>query len=368
MRVGIVGCGDVNRLYLPGSARYEGIELAGCADRHPERAEALSGRGGFPALSVDALLADPGIELILNLTTAASHAEISRAAIAHGKHVYSEKPLATSLADAGAILDEAERRGVRVGAAPDTFLGSGLQAARAAIDGGGLGDVFAAVARVAHPKPETRNPNPAPGYARGSGPLLDVGPYYVTALVHLLGPVASVTALGRGRGVERRIEVGPRAGESFLPEVPTTVMATYTFESGALASLLATYDGSPLSAGGIEVYGSMGTLQIGDPNHFDKPVRRHLRETGRWEDMPLPIVVSGERGLGLAEMIAAIAAGRPHRASGALAYHVLDVLLATEASANEGRPIAVASTCARPEPLPDPRLGGDPFASVPPAR
>ena len=188
-RVGIVGCGNVTDLYLPGVAPFESIELAACTDLDADRAAALAARGGFPAVSLDALLADPTIEVVLVLTPPAAHAAVSRAAIAAGKHVYSEKPLATSRVDARAILDEADAAGIRIGAAPDTFLGGGLQTARALIDEGAIGEPVAASASFAHLGPERWHPNPGIFYATGGGPLLDLGPYYVTALVSLLGPV-----------------------------------------------------------------------------------------------------------------------------------------------------------------------------------
>ena len=207
-RVGIVGCGDVTNLYLPGIAPFTSIELAACTDLDADRAAALSARGGFPAVSLEELLADPTIEIVLVLTPPVAHAAVSRAAIAAGKHVYTEKPLATTRADAQAILADAAAAGVRIGAAPDTFLGGGLQTARALIDEGAIGTPLAASASFAHLGPERWHPNPGIFYATGGGPLLDVGPYYVTALVSLLGPIVAVSAVGRGVGTDRTIGAG----------------------------------------------------------------------------------------------------------------------------------------------------------------
>ena len=234
-RVGIIGCGDVTNLYLPGTARFDNIELAACADMDSARAAALAERGGFPAMPVEALLADPSIEIALVLTPPVAHAAISRAAIAAGKHVYSEKPLATSRADAAAILDDARRAGVRVGAAPDTFLGGGVRTARDLIDEGAIGTPQVATASVAHLGPESWHPNPGIFYGIGGGPLLDIGPYYVTALVAMLGPIASVAAIGRGVGSERLIGSGSLAGQTVGAAVPTTVLATLAFDSGSSA-------------------------------------------------------------------------------------------------------------------------------------
>jgi predicted dehydrogenase len=272
-RVGLVGCGDVTGLYLPNVARYGSIELAACADLDPGRAAALAERGGFPAVAVDAIMADPTIEIALVLTPPAAHAAVSRAAIAAGKHVYSEKPLATTRDDARAILDDAAAAGVRVGAAPDTFLGGGIQTARALIDEGAIGTPIAATAAVAHLGPESWHPNPGIFYARGGGPLLDVGPYYVTALVSLLGPIASVSAVGRGVGSERHIGSGPLAGGSVTAEVPTTVVATLGFGSGVVGGLVASFDVVGSQAPHFEIHGTEGSLILGDPNRFDGEVR-----------------------------------------------------------------------------------------------
>ncbi len=337
-RVGIVGCGNVTGLYLPGCARFPSIELAACADRDPARAAALAERGGFPAMSIDALLADPSIEIVLNLTPPTAHAGVTRAAIAAGKHVYTEKPFATDRADARAILAEADAAGVRIGGAPDTFLGAGLQTARAVLDAGTIGEVGFATAAVAHLGPERWHPDPDLFYAPGGGPLLDMGPYYVTTLVHLLGPIATVAAIARGAGGERRIGSGPRAGETVPVAVPTTVIASLTFASGAIGSLIASFDAAATELPHFELQGTRGSLVLGDPNWFDGSVRVHGLE-GDWTDVPFAADPTIGRGIGLADLIEAIRLDRPARASGGLAFHVLDVLLAIEDAAATGRPI-----------------------------
>jgi predicted dehydrogenase len=347
-RVGIVGCGDVTNLYLPGTAPFASIELAACTDLDTDRAAALSARGGFPAVSLDALLADTAIEIVLVLTPPAAHAAVSRAAIAAGKHVYSEKPLATTRDDAQAILAEAAAADVRVGAAPDTFLGGGLQTARALIDEGAIGTPVAASACVAHLGPEGWHPNPGIFYARGGGPLLDVGPYYATALVNLLGPIAAVSAVGRGVGSERLIGSGPRAGTAIAAEAPTTVFATLAFESGVVGGLTASFDVVGTQAPHLEVHGTAGSLSLGDPDRFDGAVRYRPLGASAWEDVPLRLDGGVGRGIGLADMIAAIRTGRPHRASGELAFHVLEVLLAIETATTSQRSEFVASRCERP--------------------
>jgi predicted dehydrogenase len=354
-RVGIVGCGNVTDLYLPGCARYPLIEFAACADLDPERAAALSAKGGFPAMPIDGLLADPGIEIVLNLTPPTAHAAVSRAAIAAGKHVYSEKPLATTLGDATTILAEADVAGVRVGGAPDTFLGGGLQTARAVVDAGTIGRPLVANAAMLHLGPERWHPNPSFFYGPGGGPMLDVGPYYVAALVGLMGPIVEVSAVGRGVGDERHVGSGPRAGESFRSTVPTTIVATLAFESGAVGGLGASFDVVASEVPHIEIHGTEGSLSLGDPNMFDGAVRAHRIDAAGWEDVPLAFDGSVGRGIGLNDMVEAIRDERPHRASGAFAYHVLEVLLAMETAAATHRTVTVESRAPRPERLPSDR-------------
>lgn len=350
-RVGIVGCGNVTDLYLPGVAPFESIELAACTDLDIDRAAALAARGGFPAVTLDTLLADPVIEVVLVLTPPGAHAAVSRAAIAAGKHVYSEKPLATTREDARAILDEAADAGVRMGAAPDTFLGGGLQTARGLIDAGAIGEPLAASASFAHLGPERWHPNPGIFYATGGGPLLDLGPYYVTALVSLLGPVTAVSAVGRGVGSTRRIGAGPLASGTVTSQVPTTVFGTLAFESGVVAGLTASFDAVGSRMPHLEIHGTEGSLSLGDPNTFDGEVRYRPAGAETWEDVPLRFDGSVGRGIGLADMIDGIRTGQLHRASGELAFHVLDVLLDLEIATTSGRTEAVGSRATRPAPL-----------------
>ena len=350
-RVGIVGCGDVTNLYLPGCARFPVIELAACADLDVERADALSRRGGFPALPIDELLADPTIEVVLNLTPPAAHAAITLAALAAGKHVYSEKPLATTRADALELLAAARAADRRLGAAPDTFLGGGLQTARALIDEGAIGEPVTASGTVAHLGPERWHPNPGIFYAAGGGPLLDVGPYYVAALISLLGPVRRVTAVGRGVGDTRVIASGPRAGATVTAAVPTTVVGALEFAAGAVGSLTASFDVVASVAPNLEIHGTTGSLHLGDPNTFDGAVRYRARGADRWEDVPLRFDGSVGRGVGLADLITGVRSATPHRASAEFAFHVLDVLLGLEAAVGSARWEPIDSTTERPVPL-----------------
>jgi predicted dehydrogenase len=350
-RVGLIGCGNVSQHYVAGCVSLAAVELVACTDADPARAAALAASAGLRALSLDDLLADPSIDVVVNLTPPARHADVSLAAIDAGKHVYSEKPLATTLADGRAIVEAADARGVRLGCAPDTFLGGGLQTARDVLDAGSIGEPLGAHAAVLHLGPERWHPDPEIFFARGGGPLLDVGPYYVAALINLLGPIAAVEAFGGGQGVERVIGTGPRAGARFAAEVPTYVVASYRFVSGVVASLLASFDVVESTSPHLEVHGTAGSLGMGDPNTFEGEVTLRRMEAADREDVPLRGDGRSGRGIGLADMIEAIAEDRPHRASGAFAYHVLDVLLATEAAA-EGREHAITSTTERPASLP----------------
>jgi predicted dehydrogenase len=350
-RVGIIGCGDVSSVYQEGCAPYPQIELAACADLDVDRAAALSAKGGFPAVPVETLLADPTIEIVLVLTPPLAHMPVSMAAIEAGKHVYSEKPLATTRADAERLLAAARLAGRRVGAAPDTFLGGGLQTARALIDEGLIGTPLAANATVAHTGPERWHPNPGIFYGVGGGPLLDVGPYYVTALVNLLGPITAATAMGRGLGTERSIAAGPRVGSKITSEVPTTVIGALTFETGAVSGLYASFDSAGSLAPHIEIHGTTGSLALGDVNLFAGEIRHRRLGADTWEDVPHRFDTTMGRGVGLAEMVDAIRSDRPHRASGELAFHVLDVLLALQEATTSGRTELVGSRTIRPAPL-----------------
>jgi predicted dehydrogenase len=346
-RVGIIGCGDVSTVYLAGCAPFASIEFVACADLDTDRAAALAATGGFPAVPVATLLADPTIEIVLNLTPPLAHAAVSLAAIEAGKHVYTEKPLATTREDADRVLEAARAAGLRVGAAPDTFLGSGVRTARALVEEGLIGTPLAANATVAHTGPERWHPNPGIFYGVGGGPLLDVGPYYVTALVDLLGPVAAVASMGRGLGSERAIAAGPRAGSTLISEVPTTVIGALTFESGVVGGLFASFDSAGSLAPHIEIHGTTGSLALGDVNLFAGEVRYRRLGSESWEDVPLRFDATMGRGVGLADMVDAIRSDRPHQASGDRAFHVLDVLLALQEATTSGRTEVVSS---RPAP------------------
>ncbi|RRS01592.1 Gfo/Idh/MocA family protein [Glycomyces terrestris] len=351
LKIGIVGTGAISGQYLSAFERLDAVRLTAVADLDEARAKAVADAQGVRALGVDELLADPDVDLVLNLTIPAAHAEIALKAIAHGKHVYGEKPLASTPAEALPILEAARAAGVRVGCAPDTVLGTGVQTARKAIDDGLIGTPVAATAMMLTPGHERWHPNPDFYYVPGGGPLLDMGPYYVTALVTLLGPVASVVGAASRSRDTRVIGSGPRAGETVPVEVDTHVTGVLRHESGALSTLVMSFDATATRASNIEVHGHDGSLIVPDPNHFDGDVELHPLG-GEWRTLPASAGYrNAGRGYGLADLAAA-PPGTPFRASGELAYHVLDVMTSLLDAAASGEAVPVASTCPRPEPVP----------------
>ncbi|MDX3224326.1 Gfo/Idh/MocA family oxidoreductase [Streptomyces sp. ME19-01-6] len=352
-RVGIVGLGVISRAYLDTLAGRPSVRITAVADLDATRATAVAAEfPGAEAMTVEGLLRDSDVQTVLNLTTPAAHAEIALGAIAGGRNVYSEKPLATTFDDGKAIIEAAAAAGVGVACAPDTVLGTGTQTARAAIDAGLVGRPLAALAVMVTPGHERWHPNPDFYYTDGGGPLLDMGPYYVSALVHLLGPVRSVIgASSRLRG-ERVIGSGPRTGERIPVEVDTHVSAVLEHVGGAISTLTTSFDGTATTAAPIEVHGETGTLAVPDPNHFDGEVRHFGLGGTDWRPLePSAGYVGGTRGIGLLDYLAADAR-RPARVSGETALHVLETLRAVLRSSAEGRRIELTTSVNRPEPVP----------------
>ncbi|GGM32423.1 Gfo/Idh/MocA family protein [Promicromonospora citrea] len=351
LRVGIVGAGAISGQYLATFERLETVRLVAVADRDAARSAAVAQRQGVRALTVDELVADPEVDLVVNLTVPAAHADVALRAIAAGKDVYGEKPLAATLADARAVLDAADAAGVRVGCAPDTVLGTGVQTARRAIDDGLVGTPVAATATMVTPGHERWHPDPDFYYQPGGGPLLDMGPYYVTALVTLLGPVESVVGAASHTRGTRTIGSGPRAGQTVPVAVDTHVTGVLRHASGALSTLVMSFDAVATRASSIEVHGEAGSLVVPDPNQFDGDVRLH-ELGGEWRLLPVSAGYrDAGRGIGVADL-AATPDGELPRASGDLAHHVLEVMTALLSSAESGAAVAVESRCAVPPPVP----------------
>lgn len=351
-RVGVVGCGVISRVYASNAPAFDAFEIVACADRDAERAATLAAEHGLRAMGTDALLADPGLDIVLNLTPPAVHYDVTRAAIEHGRHVYSEKPLAIAAPEAGELLSLAEARGVLIGCAPDTFLGGAYQEARALVDGGAIGTPLGVSATMLAGGQETWHPDPDIFFRDGAGPLLDMGPYYLTAIVALLGPVRRVAGFASTRVEEHTIETGPRAGERFAAETPTHTTAIMELDSGATATLIASFEAPHHYASTMVVVGSDGSLSLPDPNMFGGLVRMR-RGHGDWAEMPYASWGAREaRGIGLQDLAEAIVCERAPRASGALAHHVTDVGRSILAAAASGVTIDVDSTAERPDALP----------------
>ncbi len=354
VRVGLVGCGNISGQYLKACSRFRTLAVEAVADLDPELAEARATEHGVPrTLAPDVLVRDPDIDLVINLTNPSAHASVSLAALNAAKSVYSEKPLATTRDDGRALLAAAERSGVRLGCAPDTFLGGALQTARKLLDDGWIGRPLAATAFVVNHGMEHWHPNPDAFYQPGAGPLFDVGVYYLTALVSLLGPVARVSgAAGRGFR-ERVVGVGPRLGDRVEVGTPTHVSALLEFAGGQVGTVVASFDVWASELPRLEIYGSEGTLLLPDPNFFGGTVRLRRAGADAWSEVPLSHgYAETSRGLGAADLARALRSGRRQRASGELAYHVLDIMQAALESAERGERVTLASAVERPAPLP----------------
>jgi len=324
-----------------------------CADLIPERAQAKAATYGCRACTPEEILADPEIEIVLNLTIPKAHASVALKALGAGKSAYNEKPLAITREDGRQMLDLAQRMQVRVGGAPDTFLGGGIQTCRKLIDDGWIGEPVAATAFMMCHGHESWHPDPEFYYKVGGGPMFDMGPYYLTALVNLMGPVRRVTGSARITFAQRLITSEPKYGTVIDVDVPTHVAGVLDFQSGAVGTIITTFDVWAAELPRIEIYGTEGSLSVPDPNTFGGPVRVRRRDQKEWMEVPLTHgYAENSRGLGVADLAYALRAGRPARASGELTYHVLDIMHAIHDASREGRHITLASTCQRPAPLP----------------
>jgi predicted dehydrogenase len=380
MRVGIIGCGNISDIYVTNSKLFRDLEIVACADVVPEAAARLGGKFSLRQMGVDELLAADEVDLVLNLTVPSAHAEVCRAAIDAGKHVYVEKPLATSLDDGRDLVSRAARKGVRVGCAPDTILGAGLQTARGMLDSGAVGQVLTGVVSLMSKGMEHWHPNPAFFYQHGGGPVLDIGPYYIAALTALLGPVVTVRATGLISPVERRYGAkGPNKGRTFKVETLTTINSILSFAGGAQIVLMASWDVWRHGMRPIELHGTEASMRVPDPDTFGGavelsdntlPVNTHdadaLARARRpdWnvtETAGLPFgainypfglpTIANYRSIGLAEMASAITENRPHRCSGDFALQALEIMLGILESARTGMSVDIEQRVERPAPL-----------------
>ena len=351
-KVGIIGCGNISNAYFKGCVAFEILEVVGCADIDVERANTKAAEHNVKAYTVDELLADPDIDIVINLTVPVAHAEVSLKAINAGKNVHEEKPFALTREDGQKLLAAAKEKGVRIGCAPDTFLGGGLQTCRKLIDDGWIGKPVAATSFMLGHGPEAWHPNPDFFYKVGGGPMFDMGPYYLTALVHLLGPVKRVTGSAQISFPERVATSQALFGHKIEVEIPTHVAGVLDFVSGPVATIITSFDVWAHSLPRIEIYGSEGTLRVPDPNTFGGPIAVRRHDAKEWSEVPPTHSIEVGRGIGVADMAYALRSGRPHRVSGDLAYHVLDLMHSFHDASSSGRHVEVASKVERPAPLP----------------
>lgn len=353
VKVGIIGCGNISSTYLKnGTTMFEEFEVVACADLDVSRAQEKAEKFGIAkAYTVEQLLADPEIELVINLTIPAAHASVCIAALEAGKHVYVEKPLAVTREEGLRILEVAESKGLRVGSAPDTFLGAGIQTSIKAVEDGLIGKPVAAQGFMMSKGHEGWHPDPDFYYKAGGGPMFDMGPYYITALIALLGPIRRVAG-STSKALEERISA--KKGTVITVDVPTHVTGVMDFHRGVSATLTTSFDilaGTELPH--IEIYGTEGTLRVPNPNNFKLPAFIRRKDETAWEELPFTHgFPESARGLGVADMAKAIRTGRQHRANGELAFHVLETMHAFHDSSDEGKHYVMKSTCERPRPLP----------------
>lgn len=362
--IGIVGCGSISGVYLRNlSEMFPMTRVVACSDAILKRAEERAAEYKVPkACSVEELLEDEEVEIVLNITIPVAHAEVSLSALNAGKNVFSEKPLATTREDGKKILDLARKKKVRVGCAPDTFLGAGIQTCRKLIDDGWIGEPIGGTAFMLCHGREDWHPDPDFFYKAGGGPMFDMGPYYLTALVTLLGPVERVAGSARITFPKRPIFSEPRRGQLIEVEVPTHVASVLDFKNGAMVTLVTSFDVWDSNVPLLEIYGSEGTMNVPDPNIFGGHVSVRRKGEEQWREFPMTHEYSeNSRGLGLAEMASSLLMAKEHRANAGLAYHVLDVMQSIHEASKEGRSLTLQSTCERPVPFPIGYLLGDSF-------
>jgi predicted dehydrogenase len=361
--VGIVGCGNISAAYMTLAPLFKGIEVRACADALPAAAAARAKEFGLRAAPVEDLLRADDIDIVVNLTIPAAHHDVSAAAIAAGKHVYSEKPFVLSVAEGKSLAKAAARKGLRIGSAPDTFFGGAHQLARHLVDSGAVGKITSGTAFVMSHGMEHWHPNPDFFFKPGAGPVLDIGPYYVTNLIQLIGPVAEVFAYAATPAKERTITSKPRYGQKVRVETPTTLHALLRFASGAQIMMGTSWDVWQNGHSSMELYGEGGTLHVPDPNFFGGDVRMtrerdFVRKLPAWKH-PFSVPnhkssmgsVANYRTAGLADMALAIQEGRPHRCSLELALHAVDVMTSILKSGETGKTVRVSTTCERPAAL-----------------
>jgi predicted dehydrogenase len=355
VKVGVIGCGNISGIYFDRMVNvFKVLEVVAAADLDMSRAQAKAKDfPGVRAMTVKEMLADPDIQIVVNLTIPNAHAEVALAAVEAGKCVHNEKPLCIKREQGKKLLETAKKKGVLVGGAPDTFMGGGIQTCRKLIEDGWIGEPVAATAFMMCHGHESWHPAPEFYYKVGGGPMFDMGPYYLTALVNLIGPVKRVTGSARITFPQRLITSQPKYGTIVDVEVPTHVAGIMDFANGAVSTIITTFDVWAAELPRIEIYGTIGSLSVPDPNCFGGPVRIKRQGAEAWSEVPLTHgYAENSRGIGVADMAYALLSGRPHRASGRLCYHVLDIMHAFHDASASGKHVKLESTVEKPAPLP----------------
>ena len=352
-RIGIMGCGKISEIYI---TNFQGmhadvIDLVAVSSRHLDRAQACADRFGIPyAMDPDEFYASDKFDVVIDLTVPKAHYEVNKKALEAGKHVYTEKPLAMNYEQGLELIALAEKNHHRLGGAPDTFFGAGVQTARAAVDSGMIGEPVAFTAFMMCHGWEVFHPNPDFYYAKGGGPMYDMGPYYLTALFNILGPVKAVSAMNSNPITHREIVVGPRKGEELPIEMPTHVVGTMEFQNGAIGSMITSFDVWPVDLPYITIYGTKGTLVAPNPDLFSGEVRVYNGESDEWQKLPfVNDCLENSRGIGVRDMCLAIREERMHRANSGMMNHVLEIMDAFHRSAETESEIVLRSAPPRPE-------------------
>lgn len=370
-KVGLIGCGHISETYFKGHDYFNNFKIIKCADINMETAKKCAEENNIEACSVDEILLDNEIEIILNLTIPKAHYEIAKKSLENGKHVYGEKPMAINFEDGERLLQLSTEKGLYIGNAPDTFLGGGIQKSIELLKSGVVGDIKIGNAIFAFPGVQSYHPNPEPWFAeKEGGPVIDMGPYYLTALVNLLGPAKKVHGVSTKVFNTRTIGIGPKIDTDFKVECPTTYLINLEFESGALIQITLSFDVIAHQRNHIELYGNKGSIIVPDPNMFGGSVFVSVTTGGNWgehktDNMPLgKINIKSQsaranesstnanyRGVGLAEMAYSIENNLEHRCNGELSLHVLDIIDSTMRASQSGMPQEIETTCKKPRPF-----------------
>jgi predicted dehydrogenase len=366
--IGLIGCGNIAETYFKSQDYFNNINFVACADINQESSDECAKKNNILSMSVDDLLNHSEIDVILNLTIPQAHFEVSEKALNAGKHVYSEKPMAIKLSDAKKIIEIANQKNLYFGNAPDTFLGGGGQFSRKLIDEGSIGEVLTGNFIFAFSGVQTFHPNPESWFKDGGGPVIDMGPYFFTTLVNLLGPAKNVRARGTKFSETRIIETGPKKNNKFSVDIPTSYTLDLEFDNGAIVQGFLSFDVQNHARNHMELYGSKGSIIVPDPNMFGGPVSISKELGSDWNNFSVENMFLGKtnivnhsgrsneapkqsnyRGIGLSEMIYAIENNKPHRCSGELAFHVLDIINSTIDAAKNNKEIEIQSTCRKPD-------------------